>query len=49
MNPTSFRTLLAVAAIVLPCSILTRAHDTWVQTNTNVVRTGDKVWAFGKK
>jgi len=45
MNATSFRMLLALAAIVLLASAQTptHAHDTWVQTNTNVVRTGDNI------
>jgi uncharacterized GH25 family protein len=35
--------LLLLAAFVFACSIAS-AHDTWVQTNSNLVRTGDAVF-----
>lgn len=34
---------LALALIVVTADSLATAHDTWVQTNTNVIRTGDAV------
>ena len=36
------RFLFCLAAAVLPLGLLS-AHDTWVQTNTNLIRTGDAV------
>lgn len=36
------RCLFAVAALLLPAAAF--AHDTWVQTNTNLVRVGDAVY-----
>src|SRR5437762_12170271 len=35
------RSLLALSALLLPAA--SPAHDTWVQTNTPIVRTGDAV------
>src|SRR5437016_14643512 len=35
------RTVLALSALLLPAAA--PAHDTWVQTNTPIVRTGDAV------
>lgn len=34
---------LAALATLLSALVTVRAHDTWVQTNTNIVRTGDAV------
>ena len=35
---------LLTVSVVLFCAMRTAAHDTWVETNTNVVRTGDAVY-----
>jgi uncharacterized GH25 family protein len=37
------KTNLSILAAALCCATALRAHDTWVQTNTNVVRPGDNV------
>ena len=34
---------IALASLVTLCASLALAHDTWVQTNTNIVRVGDAV------
>ena len=34
---------LTTAAVVALCASLALAHDTWVQTNTNIVRVGDAI------
>ncbi|MDP1797703.1 MAG: DUF4198 domain-containing protein [Planctomycetaceae bacterium] len=37
-----FKPLLTIIAL-FACATIATAHDTWVQTNTNVIRTGDAV------
>jgi uncharacterized GH25 family protein len=37
------RILLILAVVTMVPFGLTRAHDTWVQTNTNLIRTGDAI------
>ena len=45
MYTSLIRKLLAFASLLFSAVVLSpaSAHDTWVQTNTNVVRTGDNV------
>lgn len=37
------RNLLAAFCVFVAANSVARAHDTWVQTNTNIIRTGDAV------
>jgi uncharacterized GH25 family protein len=39
----SFKNLIPLALLMFAVPVVARAHDTWVQTNTNIVRAGDNI------